>query len=66
MAPEQAIEPEPPKRQYCTDGSLSLHDDFFIAELKKLGLADDIIECLLEEPVTERDAYIKYYRSRDN
>jgi hypothetical protein len=66
MADRSRTEPHGAERQYCADGILSLHDNFFIEELKKLGLDDDIIECLLEEPVTERDAYLKYYRSRDN
>ena len=49
---------------YGPDGQLTLHDDIFKMQCQELNLADDIIDDLMLEPVTERDNYLMYFRTR--
>ena len=51
-------------REYGTDGQLTVHDDIFKMQCHELNLADDIIDDLMLEPVTERDNYLHYFRTR--
>ena len=51
-------------REYGPDGQLTLHDDIFKMQCHELNLAEDIIDDLMLEPVTERDNYLMYFRGR--
>ena len=51
-------------REYGPDGQLTAHDDIFKMQCQELNLADDIIDDLMLEPVTERDNYLQYFRGR--
>ena len=51
-------------REYGPDGQLTVHDDIFKMQCHELNLADDIIDDLMLEPVTERDNYLHYFRTR--
>ena len=51
-------------REYGHDGQLTLHDDIFKMQCQELNLAADIIDDLMSEPVTSRDDYLQYFRTR--
>jgi len=51
-------------REYGPDGQLTVHDDIFKLQCQELNLAGDIIDDLMSEPVTERDDYLHYFRTR--
>ena len=51
-------------REYGPDGQLTMHDDIFKMQCQELKLADDIIDDLMSEPVTSRDDYLHYFRTR--
>jgi hypothetical protein len=51
-------------REYGTDGQLTMHDDIFKMQCQELNLAADIIDDLTSEPVTSRDDYLHYFRTR--
>ena len=53
-----------PKTRQVHNGQLTVHDDIFKMQCQELKLADDIIDDLMSEPVTERDNYLMYFRGR--
>ena len=53
-----------PKMRQVHNGQLTVHDDIFKMQCQELNLADDIIDDLMLEPVTERDNYLMYFRGR--
>ena len=53
-----------PKTRQVHNGQLTVHDDIFKMQCQELKLADDIIDDLMSEPVTERDNYLQYFRTR--
>ena len=53
-----------PKTRQVHNGQLTVHDDIFKLQCQELKLADDIIDDLMSEPVTERDNYLMYFRGR--
>ena len=46
------------------NGQLTMHDDIFKMQCQELNLAEDIIDDLMLEPVTSRDNYLMYFRTR--
>ena len=54
-------------RKYCENGQLSIANDIFKMQMDDLGIAADIINDVMLEPVDSRDDWILYFRiNRDN
>jgi len=53
-----------PKTRQVHNWQLTVHDDIFKMQCQELNLSEDIIDDLMSEPVTSRDDYLHYFRTR--